>query len=344
MELRTDRSRIGRSVRRLITTRCARGVASVAAVLTLVMWPPAGLAGQDGVDGLAAACAGGMLELQTVCQEASLAALGLTLGAGVLQTGGSLIPLSPNTLGRRTPGGAPRIAISGRVGPAVVRIPDLASASADGRVTRESDGTRFGLQGALTLGVFEGFRLVPSVGGLLSLDVFGTVEGVPFPDREFAGTVWSGGLGARIGLLRESFTAPGIAVEMVAHRGGSLEYTPVNGDPAVVTRPSSNAVRVSIGKDIRGVTLVAGTGWDWYRPHVDLTLEGEAGTIANVRDRALEASRSVSYLGATLNFLVAQISAEVGWGGGVDQTDTRSAAYDPTEGIPFGALQARFIF
>jgi hypothetical protein len=343
MELRTDRSGYRRPVRRLTPARRSRGV--LAAVCAVALWvaAPGGASGQDGVDALAAACRSSAPGLGTLCGEASMTALGLTLGTGVLQTGGSLIPLSPNTLGRRTPGGTPRVAVSGRVGPAIVRIPDLATASPDGRATKRLDGTRLGLQGALSVGVFEGWRLRPSIGGLLSLDLFATVEGVPLPDREYEGTVWSGGVGARIGLLRESFTTPGVAVEVAAHEGGRIEHTPVGGEPAVVTRPSTRAVRVSVGKDIRGVSLVAGTGWDWYRPEVDLTIEG-AATTATVRARALEVSRSVSYLGATLNFLVAQLSAEVGWAGGVDATEALSAVYDPSDGTPFGALQARFVF
>src|SRR5690606_2935207 len=89
------------------------------------------------------------------------------------------------------------------------------------------DGGRFigslALDGAA--GVFRGFSPLPTVGGVGSLDVLAGI-GLVFPPT---GAGFRGGskgtwaLGARLGILRESFTFPGVSVTGMYRRFGRVQ-------------------------------------------------------------------------------------------------------------------------
>src|SRR5438132_12610850 len=58
-----------------------------------------------------------------------------------------------------------------------------------------------------SFGVFTGFGLLPTVGGFLSLDLLGSAGILPAPtSKGFSGSARSYAGGARLGILRESFT------------------------------------------------------------------------------------------------------------------------------------------
>jgi hypothetical protein len=65
------------------------------------------------------------------------------------------------------------------------------------------------------VGILSGWSIAPTIGGFASLDLIGSVGHLMMPD-EFseAGKSWA--VGARVGILRESFTAPGVSVTGIA--------------------------------------------------------------------------------------------------------------------------------
>ncbi len=274
------------------------------------------------------------------CAEAAAAVQALAAQSGLLSGLGSTVPGAPSTLGRRL-ATSPRVALSLRAGGLELSLPDLTDRVGD--PVRRLDVFVPTLHGSVTLGVFDGFRLLPTVGGFLSLDLVGATSAVFFPSSEgFDGRLASLSLGARIGLLRESFTLPGITLSVVRHISGSVSFgSTALGDPADVrVDPTTTALRLTVGKDLYAVGILAGVGLD--RVSADATLRlATPGPHIQVQDE-LAFTRRVLYGGASLNFLVLQLSAELGWAAGLEAVPGYAGApFDPTRGSLFASLAAR---
>ena len=145
--------------------------------------------------GGAAWCAAGAAAYQAV-------AAGMGLGASA----GSEIPGTSSTLGWRR-GLGPRMAVSARFNGARIPLPAVDQASASRLPGLRSLISGASLDGAV--GVFDGLRTAPQYGGILALDAIASVGILRLPREDgFHGSVLSAGIGARLGLLRESFDVP----------------------------------------------------------------------------------------------------------------------------------------
>lgn len=288
-------------------------------------------------EGLAAACvqAGGT---GLRCTEAAVAARAVQGHVALLGGLGAEVPGSAGTLGRRL-GATPRVAVSVRAAFANAGVPDLSDAG-EGPARR----TTFVLpavHGGLTLGLFEGFSPLPTVGGVLALDLLGSAGVVFLPSGEgFDGGASSFSFGARLGLLRESFTLPGVALSLTRRMAGSVRLGDVNADDraAVTLDPTVTSVRATVGKDLLGVGILAGVGWDHHGGEAVVELPG--GPAASTDD--YDATRTLVFGGASLTFLVLQMSGEVGWVQGFDEVPSyRNVPFDLTEGTVFASLAFR---
>ena len=158
-------------------------------------------------DALASGCldAGG---LAAPCAAASVAARALqgdlTLASGF----GSEVSGTATTLATRVQGG-PRISLAARFGAVDVGVPDLS----DPFGQAESSFLAPAAHAEIALGLFDGVRLFPTVGGFLSLDAFGKAAFLLLPESEgFSGGTTAYTAGVRIGIFREGFTIPGVSV------------------------------------------------------------------------------------------------------------------------------------
>jgi hypothetical protein len=207
----------------------------------------------------------------------------------------------------------------------------------------------------LAVGVLDGFSLVPTLGGILALDLFADADFLFLPGSEgYVRNVGAWGVGGRLGILRESFTAPGITVSVAWRNldrvqiGELAERDPFEMDLCL----SARSLRIVAGKDLFGLGLLAGLGWDRYVSDVSLELapapspSGEgtaAGDVTRARD--LGTTRRLLFGGASMTFLVIQISAEVGWGEGFgDLPGRESGGFDPEDSTFFGGVAARITF
>jgi len=173
------------------------------------------------------------------------------------------------------------------------------------------------------VGIFNGFSPLPTVGGVLSLDVTLSL------DKVFAsGTqgLWDGplawGVGARVGLLRESFTLPGVSVSASRRWMGSTGVGDLAkgdvGEAAFDWEVSS--VRGVVGKDILGVGLLAGVGWDRLSGDGTIRVQVPGGGMEGYGSSSdLVSNRFVFFAGGSMTFVVLQISAEAGWSRALDQ-------------------------
>lgn len=290
---------------------------------------------------LAARCAldGGDLDR---CANAEVAARALLGQAGLLAGLGSEVAGSSSTLGTKL-GSSPRLSASLRVGGMSVGLPDLF----DEGLGTAADASFFvpSVHAGLGLGVFDGFSPMATVGGVLSLDVFGSAAFVMPPSSEgFQGSATGASLGARLGLLRESFTLPGVTVSASRRFGGEVVLGSTEmGDPASVTvDPGVTSVRVTVGKDLMGFGVLAGWGWDDASTDAVLAVAGVGPEPATVTG-PVDVSRSLYFGGLSMNFLLLQLSLEGGWAEGYSDLPGGSpSSFDPEHGSAFGSLALRF--
>ena len=290
---------------------------------------PLGRAEPEGVAELAEAC--GATSPEAVCWELALAALAVQRGVGLASALGSDIPGTASTVGLRM-GSTPRLSLSvGAAGAWVGRPFVGADAGALGRSM-----TPTGLRGAVAVGVSEGMRFAPGIGGFLSLDATLHLARIWLPrGAGFESPSTGVGIGGRIGILSESFTTPGISVS-VAHRWqGTVTVADSAGGSGngVEAGVEATSVRGVVGKNWFVVGLMAGVGWDRYRGDATVRIAGSPDSEAGPSGRVASA-RALYFAGGWLNFLVSQLSAEFGMADGaldpLDGVADRQRGYDPT--------------
>ncbi len=284
------------------------------------------------------------------CEETALAIQAAQGALGLSASGGIDLPGSASTLGWRTKG-SPRLALS--VWGTGTRAPVPALNAVAGLPTGEATATLPAFHVSGTVGLFDGFSLGPTAGGFASLDLsisgqwIGAAKEVGL--REGAAG-W--GAGARLGILRESFSLPGLSVT-AHHRfmGSHTLWSVADGDPAEAAFDLEvSSLRALLGKDVRGIGFFGGVGWDRYRGDASLLVTDPGGGDLDSRGSGeVRSSRRVVFLGASRTFLALQISGEIGWGEGFDSSFSSSSGstpggFDPASASYFGALAIRLTF
>ena len=274
------------------------------------------------------------------CTVAAVAARSLAGHLGTLSAFGSHVPGTASTVGSRI-GSAPRVSASLRAGGLNAGLPDVTDPSG----TTESRFFAPVVHLGVAAGVFDGFSPMPTVGGLLSLDLFGQAGFLSLPrDDGFSGGVRVLALGARVGILRESFTLPGVSVSVARHWPQRVRLDGPDPDEPVglVLDAAITSVRMTVGKDLFGVGVLAGAGWDDHSADATLRVS-DGGTGRAVAQGVLEADRRSYFVGASKSFIVVQMSAEAGWVHGFGPVEPLTdTAFDPAGGSLFGSVALRF--
>ncbi len=292
-----------------------------------------------GVAELAVLCeeAGGV---RAACRELSLAAMAVQRGAGLSSAPGSDIPGTSSTHGRRL-GLTPRIGIS--LSGSALRF-DLPTLSGTTAALAERDrATLAGLRVTAVAGLLNGVGFGPGVGGVGSLDLIASWSMTRFPEEKAlsASRTFLGGsalgAGVRVGILRESFTLPGISVAATrqwhAGIGFGNDQTPGGGATELIV----SSLRATAGKNWFVIGFMGGIGWDRYEGLASLRLAPGIDVSGNVASERL-----LYFASGWFNFLVTRLSVEVGWAeGNRDPFQGRSAAFDPGERTWFGSAILR---
>lgn len=303
--------------------------------------------GQDGADGeaqtLLMGCMAGQEARQGPCVAAIREARAIQTALGILTLGGSPVPGSPSTVGRRLES-SPRVSISTRT--QLLRVPLPApETDADG-LQGNGDAFMLGGDATLAVGLFDGFFLAPTVGGILSLDALAGAHFLGLPggsgfDR------WRMGysVGARLGVLRESFTLPGLAIAARYAGVGPAVRGPLKGSERERAQVDLRAtsLRATVGKELRALGFLAGAGWDRYRSDPVVSLPGDPG--GGLTGRRDTRDRTVYFAGVSMTHLVLQLSGEVGWSPGrEDGLPFMESGFDPAGAGIFGSLGFRLTF
>ena len=311
--------------------------AAAGLVLVLAGFPSAGDA--QAVAELAARCSdasGGAVW----CAAGAMAYQAAASGVGLAASAGSDIPGTSSTLGLRR-GLGPRVALSARFTGTRIPLPDLAEALAIHLPQLRSTVSHASIEGAV--GLFDGFRWAPQYGGFLSLDLVASVGVLGLARADgFGGNAYSSGIGARLGLLRESFDVPGVSVSVVRRFFGDVLLGAGDSPITVRLEPAATSVRALIGKELSAAGIVGGAGWDRYSGAV--TIEGpESGRephSVTLNKPALD--RLLLFVGISRTWQVFLVAGEIGWAAGFDGLpDPSVQPFDPGAGSMFGSLSLR---
>ena len=303
---------------------------------------PRGRTEPEGVVELAGVCAGEDPAGVSPCRELALAALAVQRGVGLGSALGSDVPGTASTAGHRL-GGVPRIAFSMGLAGFQLAMPRLSGKSA--RELEEVETlTVIGLRGVVTAGIVDGLQLSPGVGGVLSMDLTGLFSRLWLPrGAGFAGPSAGVGLGVRVGVLRESFTVPGISVSLArrwhrAIRAGDAG----DGNPGEIEAGLEvTSLRAVLGKNWFALGLMAGAGLDRYAGEAAAAAAGRPGDAGSA-GLMLASERTVWFAGGWYNFLISQVSAEIGLADGIeDPFADRGGAYDPARRHWFVSVSVR---
>lgn len=286
--------------------------ASRLAVLAAVvaMAPAAAHAQQDGP---VTAC--GEADDAFFCRAVAQSAEALVPLVVLVGTGGNPVPGTASTLGMRLTS-APRWTIGARmsVGRGSSPTPESpADAIANGgpQPSFTLTPSAFALEGSV--GVLPGWNPFPTVGGVASLDLLFGASVVPLlASDEYGGTGgWNWGAGARLGLLRESFTLPGVSVSAMYRQARAIRL----GDEELQTSRSYMggdlsvlSLRAAASKAVLLLNLSGGVGYDIIHGDLDLGYDGASGpsrlTADDMRMQRLNAFGTVSYTLMVLNFVL----------------------------------------
>jgi len=296
----------------------------------------------EGVEDLARRCAGGNSGLVSPCREMSLAIMAVQQGVGLASALGSDIPGTSSTHGRRL-GLMPRVGIAITASALRFGMPRVAASAPDG-LTENENVILPGLGATAVAGVLDGFQLAPTVGGVLSVDAVASYSLMRMPAESGLSGPGSGfGVGARLGIVRESFTLPGISVSAARRWHADVQLgSTADGNPGQATTGITvSSLRATAGKNWFVIGIMGGVGWDRYEGDVELSVlrgSGDPGSVMG--DVASE--RVLYFVSGWFNFLLTRLSLEVGLAEGVgDPFEGRSGTFDPQGATWFASTAFR---
>jgi len=289
--------------------------------------------GVQGQERLRLRCAAVEAGNEVLCARGAESAETLLARVGIALAGGNPVQGTASTFGIRL-GSLPRIGTTLRVTAARIETARFGAGAPDG----SASGTVPSFDFDVNVGLFSGFSPWATVGGLASIDLLGSVGVARTPDR-FDGSPFGWALGARLGILRESFTAPGLSLSATYRRfgetsfdGGAVNYT--------VDGASMWSLRGAIGKRIGLFGLTGGVGYDLLSADAILNIDGPLSS-STLQDDDLEARRWTAFANAGWTFIIFSVTGEVGWQQGGDGEDGSPAANAFGAGAIYGGIALR---
>lgn len=318
--------------------------AAIGALVVALLLPAPGESQTTSSDPLAV-CETSVPDAIESCIRRAFTAVAAQPRIGLIAAGGAPVAGAAGPLGLRL-GPLPRVTLAARASTITVQPhPPLE----EGPPPEDRYLTALG--GVAAIGVLPGFTPAPGIGGIGALDVL--ASGGLVVGGGLEGTALHGGAGVRLGLLRESFAAPGVALSAMAHRVGELARDGgAERIPGDSWRSEVGAVslRLTAGRQLRGVGISGGAGWDRVTGDITVSVMGEGGPVPDpgqpgedlvVRDH--RSSRWTVFGGASRGFHVFQGAVEVGWqsGGSAPPGIAPRLADELARGRVYGTLSIR---
>lgn len=287
------------------------------------------------------------------CAALAQAAAVAQARSGLAAAGGNPLPGSASTLGMRLPG-RPRYAAQLRVSGGRVTLPSASAqyaqslSSGTGSLRTTTFLTSIDADGAV--GVFDGLAPGPTVGGVGSLDLLASLGYMPGPGHGFDGGAWTGAAGARLGIVRESFTLPGVTLSGAYRRLGGAAYGHGSLAPGqtylgsvALSGTSDVSLRLVAGKRLFVLGTTVGIGLDRFSSDVTVARSCPIGALCTPEfgfdfTGPLRQTRANAFGALTWTSLVFTGTAELGW-----QRGGSPAATTPVTGFE-GQVRSRGLF
>jgi hypothetical protein len=227
-------------------------------------------------------------------------------------SGGNPVPGASSTLGMRI-GSWPRVTVGLRW-TSVVAEQYVHSGTTETR----NEGTRsVSVDGAI--GLFSGFTIAPALGGVGSVDLLLSAGKVTRTEA-FTGEPPSYAAGVRIGVLRESFTTPGVSVSANYRKVGDFHTGLAS--PRFFVPPMFEAtgnrvlsLRFITGKRLFGLGANVGVGYDMLESEVQ-QFDGESSLVDNPDTSRepydLKQNRVSAFANISWTMMIANVVAEGG--------------------------------
>lgn len=256
--------------------------------------------------------------------------------------GGNPVAGASSTLGMRI-GSIPRISLTARLSGAFEELPKIERASSTG--TDKTIVRAMNLDASVAL--LSGWTVAPTIGGVGSIDIVASLGKATLPD-EFTKAPASWGLGVRLGLLRESFTMPGVSVTGMYRRIGDIRYgnDPLTDTDATFTLENNEvtSVRAVVGKRLFVVGANLGIGWDKIEGDPRATIRDYAPSGPLGVPRTFNTTRRTVFANLTWTMLILNAVIEGGYQSGGDRFDSPLPSSQPgrtTESTYFGSVALR---
>ncbi len=278
---------------------------------------------------------------QTTLCRAGLDALDIAIArALILGEGGNPVPGTASTMGHRM-GTSPRVGLSGRVTVANIELPRLAP------VGGTNSGAGLGLTANVAVGLLNGISAGPTVGGVGSLDFVASIGITHLPGgAEFTTShpvTWA--VGGRLGVLRESFTAPGISLSALYRRLGALavgnEFPGTDSAYVFTNQTAAWSTRAAIGKHLGPLGLTGGVGWTRFSTDAAVRLFNTSQQPIDVRNRSFHDKRLSAFGNVSWTVLILTVSGEAGWQSAGDLTAGGRQTAGAAGGGLFGSIAGR---
>ncbi|HSU13597.1 MAG TPA: hypothetical protein VLK66_05820 [Longimicrobium sp.] len=257
---------------------------------------------------------------------------------GIAAAGGNPLQGTASVAGVRL-GFFPSLTAELRLTGARMRLPDVGSANPAGSESAELVGS---VDADLAVSLSRG--LAGGVAGLGAVDLLASVGVLPGGgSREGASFTW--GVGARLGILRESFGTPAVNV--------SAMYRQVNGVQVGSTRAGTPgeldfgvadvSVRATVARRVARFGLVGGAGYDRFTGR-DARFSLTDGSVFQTVEQDVDEGRWSLFGNVSLPLTVGAVTLEGGWMSGGDAIPgypSAAATFDPGSGTVFGSLSLR---
>ncbi|MBI4408264.1 MAG: hypothetical protein HY561_01065, partial [Gemmatimonadetes bacterium] len=218
-------------------------------------------------------------QFRFLCAQVVNAVTNVQPSIGMAFNGGNPVLGTGSTIGKRILG-LPRVSVTARANFAFADVPNLqqfANEVTQNQQTLEAMET-FGLpavalQGDVAIGVFNGIKLAPMIGGFGAVDLLGSVAFIPkvkeIEDKlGLDEAIINAGGGVRIGIIKQGILVPGVSVSGVYRRMGEVQFGEVDAprsDPGeFASNLSTLSLRVVASKGILFLDFAAGAGYDKY--------------------------------------------------------------------------------
>lgn len=218
-------------------------------------------------------------EVQFLCTTVATTLSNVQPAIGIGFSGGNPTLGMGGTLGTRF-GMIPRFSFTARANAVLTELPDIfgdfspdLDSPSDQIGSLQTTSVPVGaLQADLAIGVFNGITLVPTMGGLGSIDLLGSVAFIPvIQDLGIEEAIVSWGVGARVGILKGGLLAPGLSVSGMYRRLGDVQFGDIaDGDPGeFATDLSTLSLRAVVSKGVAMLDFALGAGYDRYASETD---------------------------------------------------------------------------